>query len=421
MRRSLLSLVRPALLAGILLGIPIRAMAEFRIWTTPDNRRVEAEFAGIEAGQVKLRVRGGSMGALPLDKLNAVDRAWVAAHSGNAAAPAVPTAPTPLSPPRSGFPGAASGGDVKNAWPKSTGLDAPPNATAIKEDVAAKEFIYRTAHFEFRCDAKLGADVVREFGRIFEGTLTVNSELPLALNPKPEDGNEFFVAQLFTDTEDYFRAGAIPGSAGVYMGGKKSIFVPLASLGVKAVGKRFMLEQRAENTTLIHEITHQMMNHWIRKLPEWYVEGSAEYVAAQKYHMGRFSLTGPGANVRKYLHDHKGVWEKKFTMWHLNYLMHVGNRQWNAAVGGAKPESMRNYASATILTYYFYHVDGKGDAANIIAWLRAIESGTPEKQATADHLIRGRSFQDMEKEVSKAMMKEQLALDFTGDGPANSE
>ena len=62
-----------------------------------------------------------------------------------------------------------------------------------------------------------------------------------------------------------------------------------------------------------------------------------------------------------------------------------------------------------------------GVAANIIAWLRAIESGTPEKKATEDHLIRGRSYQEMEKEVSRAMLKEQLALEYTGEGPASSE
>lgn len=82
---------------------------------------------------------------------------------------------------------------------------------------------------------------------------------------------------------------------------------------------------------------------------------------------------------------------------------------------------MRNYASATILAYYFYHVDGKGDAANIIAWLRAIESGTSQEEATAKHLIRGRKLTDIEKEIAHAMQKEMLVIDFTGDAsPAGS-
>ena len=61
-------------------------------------------------------------------------------------------------------------------------------------------------------------------------------------------------------------------------------------LSTTVAGKHFIVEPQAENDTLIHEITHQMMNHWLRKLPEWYVEGSAMYVASSKYNMGRFTM-----------------------------------------------------------------------------------------------------------------------------------
>jgi hypothetical protein len=151
-----------------------------------------------------------------------------------------------------------------------------------------------------------------------------------------------------------------------------------------------------------------------------YVAGSAEYVAAQKYHMGRFTLTGPGGNVRKYLYEHKGVWEKKFTMWHVSHLMNIDSSTWAGALGEKDGSAMRNYASATILAYYFYHVDGKGDAANIIAWLRAIESGTKLDQATEEHLVRGRPYAEIEKEVVKAMQKEGLVIEFTGDAGSGS-
>ncbi len=375
------------------------AADEFRQWTNAENKQVEAAFTGVTGGTVNLKMRNGTIAAVPLDKLSQADQDWVKQHgSATTTRPAL-----------------GSSAPTTKGWPKSTGLDEAPKATVVKEDAATKEYIYRTANFEFRCDSRLGADVVREFGRIFEGTLEVNKELPLDLKPKPEEGRELFVAQLFTNKDDYFKAGAIPGSAGVYMSAPRSILVPIQSLGVKMVGKRVMLEQQADNSTLIHEITHQMMNHWLGKLPIWYIEGSAEYVTSQKYHMGRFSLTNPGANVKKYLSDHKGVWEKKFTMWHLYHLMHIDSDAWAGAIGGGQTIAMRNYASATILTYYFYHVDGKGDAANIIAWLRAIESGTPYEEASEKHLIRGRKLADIEKEISRTMQKEMLALDFAGD------
>ena len=394
----------PFVQAALGLVLTCSASAEFRNWTNSENRQVEAELASVEGNQVKLRLRNGTVATVMLDKLSAQDQTWIKEHGT-----ATPTKALPGSTAKTG-----------TAWPKSTGLEEAPKAVAVEEDVAEKKFIYRTAHFEFRCDAKLGADVVREFGRIFEGTREVNSELPLDLKPKPEDGQEYFVAQLFTSKDDYLKAGAIPGSGGTYQGGQKRIICPLESLGVMVVGKRYALKPQEDNSTLIHEITHQMMNHWLRKLPTWYVEGSAEYVAAQKYHMGRFTLTGPGGNVRKYLYEHKGVWEKKFTMWHVAHLMNIDSSTWAGALGEKDGSAMRNYASATILAYYFYHVDGKGDAANIIAWLRAIESGTKLDQATEEHLVRGRPYAEIEKEVVKAMQKEGLVIEFTGDAGSGS-
>ncbi len=397
-----------ALLAALLFAfgqaLDAGAADEYRLWTNAESKQVEAAFSGVNSGLVNLKMRDGKMAAVPLDKLSQADQDWVKQHGT--------VAPRPLF---------GSSTPAGKTWPKSTGLEEAPKATVVKEDAEAKEYVYHTANFEFRCDSRLGADVVREFGRIFEGTLEVNKQLPLELKPTPEKDRELFVAQLFTNKDDYLKAGAIPGSAGVYMSAKRSILVPIQSLGVKIVGKRVALEPQSDNSTLIHEITHQMMNHWLGRLPIWYIEGSAEYVAAQKYHMGRFSLTTPGANVRKYLNDHKGVWDKKFTMWHVHHLMHIEGDAWSGAIGGGEGNAMRNYASATILAYYFYHVDGKGDAANIIAWLRAIESGTAKEEATEKHLIRGRKLTDIEKEIAHVMQKDGLVIDYAGDaGPGGT-
>ena len=77
--------------------------------------------------------------------------------------------------------------------------------------------------------------------------------------------------------------------------------------------------------------------------------------------------------------------------------------------------AMRNYNSANILTYYYYHVDDKGDAAHVIDWIKDIGAGTKRDEATQKHLIRGRSYKEIEKEVAKCMMKEGITLDFAGE------
>ena len=390
---------KPLLLLALLHCTPLLADDEFRVWTSTDGRTVEAAFGGLEGGNVKLRQRNGAVAPVPLTKLSGADQEFIKSQGAK-----------PAAKPAFGAPAAGSA----KLWPRTTGLEEAPKAVTVKEDNDAKEYVYQTTNFEFQCDTRLGADVVREFARMFEGTLAVNKALPLNFEPTPEAGREKFVARLFTSKDDYFKAGAIPGSAGVYMGGQRSIFVPLASLGVKMVGKRVALEPVSDNSTLIHEITHQMMNHWIPKLPTWYVEGSAEYIAAQKYHMGRFTLSGPGASLKKYMHDHKGVWEKNYTMWHIYHLMSIDSRTWAEAMTTVTT-AMRNYNSANILTYYYYHVDDKGDAAHVIDWIKDIGAGTKRDEATQKHLIRGRSYKEIEKEVAKCMMKEGITLDFAGE------
>jgi SLA1 homology domain 1, SHD1 len=388
-------------LVAIWHNVTLLKAEEFREWNDASGRKVEAAFAGVEGDNVKLRLRNGTLLPYPLEKLSKADQDW--AKQQTTAKPAA--APAFGAKPESG-----------SAWPRSVGLDEAPNATVVKEDTATSEYVYRTNNFEFRCDSRLGKDVVREFGRIFEGTLRANKELPLGIDPKPEPGQEYFVATLCTKESDYFANGGIKGSAGVYSRGAKSIKVPLKSLGVRLAGKHFVVEPQAENDTLIHEITHQMMNHWLNKLPEWYVEGSAMYVASSKYNMGRFTMPKLGQTVKNLEHLRQG----KHTIWHLDYLMQITPAQWHAAFGENPDGTVnRNYTSAIALTYWLCHGDDKGDGTHMIAFMKDIAAGKKWKDAQNEHLIRGRDYAQMEKEMVNTLRKGGITVDFA-DGPVKT-
>jgi hypothetical protein len=391
-----------AILLLLALGAPCRA-AEFRTWTDHAKHSVEAAFGGTEGGVVKLLLRNGTTMKVALAQLIPADQEYIKQQAK--AAPAAPIG------------GSAAAAKPAGAWPTTTDLKEPAKATVVKEDAAAKEFIYRTQHFEFHCDARLGADVVRDFGRMFEGTLEVNKVLPLGLDPTPEKGQEFFVAKLYTSKADYLADGGIQGSAGIYSSGAKAIKVPLESLGVKLAGKHYTVEPRADNDTLIHEITHQMMNHWLGKIPEWYVEGSAMYVGSSKFHpSGRFTLPKLGVTVKELEHMRAG----KHTIWHLNYLMQITPEQWHAAFGSNPDGTVhRNYTSAIALTYYFYHGDDKGDAAHMIAMMKDIGAGKKWQQAQDEHLIRGRTFAQIEKDMVTFLRRGGMTIEWV-DGPANA-
>jgi SLA1 homology domain 1, SHD1 len=387
----------------LIVGSSVRAAEEFRAWTSSDGRKIEAAFVGFDNGQVRIKLRNGAVSAVALDRLSAPDQEFV---KQKAAAPAPSAKETSKDQPA-----------AEKTWLRTVSLDEPPEPEVVKEDAGAKEFVYRTAHYEFQCDSKLGTNAVKEFARIFEATYLVNCKLPLDLKPKPEQLRTCFLARLYTNKEDYFKAGAIPESAGTYLSSMKALIVPLDSLGVKMAGSRVVLQNSTDrdNATLIHEITHQMMNHWMDRLPVWYVEGSAEYVSIAKYDRGRFSFIQMDGSVRDYL-QWRGGQGKKFVMMAPAALMNVDSEQWIAAMG--ESQSQQNYASAALLTYYFYHLDGNGDGASMIAWLREVEKAadpTAVQAATAKLLVRERTPEQLEKDVKAALRKAGIDVDF---GPA---
>lgn len=369
-----------------------------RVWTSADGNKIEATLLGVDGASVRIKLATGVVYTLPITRLSAADQAFVKS---------IPSAAAP----------------AEKSWPRSVALDEPPQPKIVVEDAAKKEFVYRSEHYEFRCDSKLGANVVREFCRIFEATYTLNCKLPLDLKPAPEPGQDLFVAKLYTNKEDYMANGGITGSAGVYQSGQKALSVPLSSLGVKMVGNRVSLERTSDddNTTLIHEITHQMMNHWLGKLRTWYVEGSAEAVEMLDYERGKFSLIGLKQRLQNYLRR-MGSDGKNFVMLDPEELFSLNGATWSAALSSLRGQATQNYASACLMTYYFYYLDGNEDGANIIAYLRELENAgrNEEEAAFKKHLLRERSMDTFKSDLKKAFRKEGVDLTFAPAGKNNA-
>jgi hypothetical protein len=162
-----------------------------------------------------------------------------------------------------------------------------------------------------------------------------------------------------------------------------------------------------------------MMNHWLGRLPTWYIEGSAEYVEMLEYKRnGGFSLLGLTRQLRDYAQRMSRSGDKSFTMIDLEELMTIDGGRWAAALGDGGPATL-NYSSAGLLTYYFYHLDGKGDAANMIAYLRSLETvknNEEEQAAVKTHLLRERTYAQLAEDVRKGLRKEGLDIDYFPPG-----
>lgn len=301
------------------------------------------------------------------------------------------------------------GPPARSTMPPSVGILGTPEVTVVVEDPATKKFIYRTPHYEFQTDVLVGADAVRTFSRIFEATFLVNCLLPFDYRPSPEEGRERFVARLFSSDFNYFAEGGMPGSAGAYSRTYAALLAPISSIGIKMVNDRMQVDRSESTEVLIHEITHQMMNPWLPHLPMWFSEGAADYVAMADYVHGKFVLNQMDNRLRVYL-KRRQPWGNPPDIRSIPELMGMSPQTWNEAVSSIPKVANMNYSSATMLVYYFYHLDGKGDGAGVKSYLRAIESGIPEVLAAEKHLLRERTIEVLEADVLNAFLKISLPL-----------
>ena len=309
----------------------------------------------------------------------------------------------------------SKGPPAEATWPRSVALEGTPEVTTVSEAPDVAKYIYHSPNYEFIADSPVGADVVRECARVFEATYQLNCRLPLDLRPVPEYKRERFVAKLFSGPRAYLAAGGMTDSSGTSDRRQACILVPITSLGIKLVNGRMQTDRTDSTDTLVHEITHQMMNAWLPRLPRWYSEGSADYVAMADYVHGRFFMNQMEDRLRLYLRR-RGKKTGPFPMLRPAELMALDGATWSQALASNAAGASQNYASATLLTYYFYHLDGNGDSAGILGYLRAIESGTPEPDAASEHLIRGRTAAALEEDVITAFEHHGVSLTLASRG-----
>lgn len=299
---------------------------------------------------------------------------------------------------------------ASTTWPHEVAIVGTPDVAIIREDEPSHEFVYQSPHYEFVANIRIGADAAREFSRVFEATRLLNAKLPLNFRPTPEGGRERFKALLYARYDDYQLAGGMAGSGGMYDPAQQALLVPITSLGAKIVGGRVQIDRGGRaNSTLIHEITHQMMHPWLPCLPRWYAEGSAEYVAMLDFLHSRFTLSELDEQLARYL-KRRGGGNQKPVIMRPSQLMSIDGGKWAQVLSSNQGAAAQHYVSALVLTFYFYHLEGKGDAASLIAWLRAIEQGMEEPKATADLLLHGQSPAQFDNTFSAKMEEKKVPV-----------
>ena len=358
-------------------------------WTDVQGRSFEARLHEVKDGQAIFSLPGGRRFATPLDHLAADSRARVR-----------------LAPATSGAPP-----NFRRPWPREVRQRGASDVRVIAEDARAGRFEYESPNYRYLCDSRLSDAVLRNFSVMFETTLAYCRELPLGLAPPPPEGK--WLILLFTDYRSYVRAGGMPGSAGLYDGRRQLVMVPLESLGVRPIAGGFTIDHAQENTILIHELTHQLTPaaYFREGARGWFSEGLAEYVANSPYSWGYFQSDPHGRAAKAFVTGFglkaKGG-RNLGTTFAAPSLERFLTMSYAEFVG---PQAMLHYGFGYLLTHYFFHMDGRGDAAAITTFLEALRAGKPRETAL-EALLAGRTFPELERQVAAAWKAKGVTIEF---------
>ena len=321
---------------------------------------------------VLLKLVNGQTVPFPLTRLSADDQAFAKtqAGGGGAATPAAPAAATAYRQPVE-----------KRTWPGNVVVPARSIEIAVtSENPEARKYIYQSEAFEFSSQAKLAGSVMKEVARTFESTKSLIEALPWGVLCKPPEGRPRFIAALYETRADYVAAGGPEMSGGVYSSGDKIFKIPFQSLGMEKRGQTYFKDDNYSNGTLVHEITHQLMDDYLGFLPKWVIEGTAEYTEMLPYKSGTFRADSHKSGIKEDVDQWQQQEGFSLDLGKLESLMTMNRDQWDAECATAT--KMRDmYHRSQLLVYYFCHLDGDKKGVRFIKFMDAIYAQVAELRA----------------------------------------
>lgn len=386
-RPSRIILAMCCMIAHFKLAVAVDATP--RPWKDMQGRIIQATFVSSNADSVTLKLADGKEHQLPLARLCAEDQAFVKSLAAPAPSTAQGATPAVTASSLTRVP------VEKRTWPENVVVPTKSiEIQVVEENAAARKCVYRSEGFEFTAQAKLMPSVMKEVARTFEATKTLVSSLPWGVVCRPPEGFERYQAELFETRKDYIAAGGPENSGGVYMSGDKIFRVPFPSIGLKLLGKTYAKDENYDGGTLIHEITHQVMDAYLTFLPVWVIEGTAEYTEMLPYNAGKFRADAH----QKGLKDHIQEMQKR------GYAIEIGNLEehlkmnratWSGITDISNKKMGELYFRSVLAVYFFCHLDGDKKGTRFIKFMDAVYGETEAlrsffKDPRVKHLEGGR-------------------------------
>lgn len=365
-----------------------------RSWTDTYGRTFEAAFSGVSGTKAAFSMPGGRKFEFDVRDLSAADQAIIQGAAG----------------------GVIEKGSMNfgRPWPQSAGSQGNPGCKVISESREKGQFVYESPGYRFHTDERITNDALDTFAIVFESTRSYLKALPLSLLGGEAVEKKSRVL-IFGERERYYRSGGPRGSGGCYVARSRLVLVPMESLGLARGGTGLGRDSTKSNATLIHELVHQLTPaaYFTPGAMGWFTEGLAEYVAATPYFNGTFRPDPHGNAVLKYVTAYGMDGREgrnlgtRLVVPGLSSFMKMSYGDFAGENGNA------NYGFALLLTHYFFHMEGNGDARRITSFLKGLREGI-RGDAALEGLAGGGGWERLEEDIAEKWGRKGIVIRFGG-------
>ncbi len=279
--------------------------------------------------------------------------------------------------------------------PQAAVLEARPEEAGRK--------VWHTRFFRIDSDMDLPRGKLLRLALVADTTALAVKSHPLPLFAPPE-GLRAKIS-IYADPAAYEKAGGFRGSAGFYLARRARVLVR----GDFLVRPRNagLLPPHYEEDILVHELVHLCMHRQNAGLPQWLVEGLAEYFACAHAGGGRFVFANMEAALRTHLRDRLNPEAPEIPLLSVSETAAADSRGWLRMVERL-PEEERYQAYATALLLAHYHLHGGKQRLESVEELFA----RPPRQRRELLLIPAESAGEIQKSLERYWQPKGLALRF---------
>ena len=214
--------------------------------------------------------------------------------------------------------------------------------------------VWHTRFFRIDSDVDLRANDLLRLAQVADTTAAAVKAHPLPLFAPPE-GQRPRIAIHARDSA-YKEEGGVPGTAGMYVARKALVLIHGGHFLRAPDPARSRLAPVNNEDLVVHELVHLCMHRTNGRLPQWMVEGVAEYFACVHDGGGRFSFGDVDQSIREHLRLRLSPDDPGVPLLPVAGLLPLDGRGWLSYLESLPlDERYRAYATALLLAHQQLH------------------------------------------------------------------